>query len=506
MEAAVRKIHDSQIFDSDNDFLRRLAYVESEFGNKKGVSLEDGGIWPVTKETFSKTQSDRHRGKRSIALKRIHVAIETVFGIRWQKVSWPDLIRPFYSALAARIALWQLPEDIPEDWESQVKFFVKYYGDGSTGFDLRHLFWQDCQINAKTDIIFALDASQRIGSDFSGILDNLVELVPVFPKKTSRFGVLVYSKEVRQMVPLVNNLTKAEIVEAIKDVRQGDFNDTSNLENAVIDAVAQFRNMSGTLGSQGEALMRCKVPLVLVLMTDGNYDEDPQAALAEARKEGIYVIAYGVGDRINLENLFKIAAQPEDVIISSRGHGPKESMSKLIRNINSLSQVIESEKVTDFLRKDTKRFYRVLVFNETIATVWLEVEEGDCWGYWAVEGQPSPALYDDSFSGHKELVFLGDPVGSQAGSLGPHFGPESGPRLRTKEDPGSESMDVREFFVTVACTGDDNKYRLGVEDGDHKYPFNRGLKKVWFGFVVLGALAIFGGLGWIFIKQGARKR
>lgn len=114
VEASIRKIHSSGIFQDDNDLLRHLAYVESKFGHDDKTYRGDyhGGIWQVDNDAFLRTRFDQGR-RRSPKLAILHERIEKLFGIKW--LSWMELRKPLFSGLAARLILDLTEEVIPED-------------------------------------------------------------------------------------------------------------------------------------------------------------------------------------------------------------------------------------------------------------------------------------------------------------------------------------------------------------------------------------------------------
>lgn len=223
-----------------------------------------------------------------------------------------------------------------------------------------------------------------------------------------------------------------------------------------------------------------------------------------ARKnESIQVFAFGIGDKINRENLLKIADRPQNVFVPSDPADHQEALSLMVHRFYSRPEEIETQEVGDFLRKGDQRFYRVQVFNETEATVWLGVAKGACWAYWALDGQPSEVMYDGYFTGRKRLIKLGDPVKALGSESGPSFGTQLGPNSGPESEPGElDSTEIRELFITIACTDDVNEYHMGVEAGDHTlYTFNSNHKGVYIGFCVVIALVIFGGLGYVMVRQ-----
>ena len=90
----------------DNHFLKRVAYVMSEFGRNM---KNNGGIWQVSPTAFEDTMDTRAHKRLPGKYERILDA----FGIDWKSVTYKDLDKPFHSALAARLYLSNYPEHIP---------------------------------------------------------------------------------------------------------------------------------------------------------------------------------------------------------------------------------------------------------------------------------------------------------------------------------------------------------------------------------------------------------
>lgn len=107
VELCIQKLK-SPVFNmpDDNEFMKRVAYVMSEFGR----NMKDyGGIWQVTPAAFEDTMDTRAHKR----LPRKYEQIFKAFNIDWKSVRYKDLDKPFYSALAARLYLSNYPEYIP---------------------------------------------------------------------------------------------------------------------------------------------------------------------------------------------------------------------------------------------------------------------------------------------------------------------------------------------------------------------------------------------------------
>ncbi len=131
--AALARIQLSNIFVKDNEMLRRIAYVETRDGADSDTYREGyhGGIWAVNEALFQDTQDVASHP----ALTAVFQQIDSVFAISWNTVEWNDLRKPLYSALAARIYLFNVPESIPSvvSVQSQAEYWRRNYNTaGST--------------------------------------------------------------------------------------------------------------------------------------------------------------------------------------------------------------------------------------------------------------------------------------------------------------------------------------------------------------------------------------
>ena len=127
VSACISQIVESGVFTSDNEMLRRIAYVETSYGNDLDTyqSGYDGGIWAVDQQLFNTTQDTA----TFPALITLHQQIQTNFFIDWSSVQWSDLRRPLYSALAARLYFYTVSDAIPlsSNIQSQATYWVTHY-------------------------------------------------------------------------------------------------------------------------------------------------------------------------------------------------------------------------------------------------------------------------------------------------------------------------------------------------------------------------------------------
>ena len=127
----VRQIEGSFIFPPDKKFLRRIAWVESKFGDDPGTYRPgyNGGIWQVDDIAFQDTQATSAHPN----LKQKYEKIREKLKIDWENAIWDDLRKPLYSGLAARLFLSNLPHAIPDTLRGQAEYWKTYYNKTGKG-------------------------------------------------------------------------------------------------------------------------------------------------------------------------------------------------------------------------------------------------------------------------------------------------------------------------------------------------------------------------------------
>ena len=125
--AAIGRIQQSGVFGSDNDLLRRIAYVETRDGTLPNTFRTgyNGGIWAVDESAFISTKNVARNARLPAKLKQIQQS----FGISWLTVAWSDLRRPLHSVLAARLILYNAVCAFPpaSDLAGQARIWIQHY-------------------------------------------------------------------------------------------------------------------------------------------------------------------------------------------------------------------------------------------------------------------------------------------------------------------------------------------------------------------------------------------
>jgi len=84
----------------NEQFMREMAYVASQDGERPGGSGVKGGIWRLDEKVFKETQSYNYFS--------VYQRICEAFCIDWVTVTYEDLGKPLYSGLAVAIYMYHL--------------------------------------------------------------------------------------------------------------------------------------------------------------------------------------------------------------------------------------------------------------------------------------------------------------------------------------------------------------------------------------------------------------
>ena len=127
----------SAVFTTDDQqMLRRIAYVETRYGNNPNTysdASHNGGIWQLSESKYDATKDTSDATLNSL-IQNIYAE----FAINWTSTQWSDLRRPLYSALAARLYLQVISVSIPlsSNINDQATYWITYYTEsGGTESD-----------------------------------------------------------------------------------------------------------------------------------------------------------------------------------------------------------------------------------------------------------------------------------------------------------------------------------------------------------------------------------
>ena len=118
----------------NEQFMREMAYVESEDGEEMDTDSMEGGIWRVDSRIFEETQSYNYSTL-------YHLICES-FCIDWRTVNFRDLTKPLYSGLTVRIYMYHLDtigRGLPEGAldKTKAEFWLKRFQENQQQFSMK---------------------------------------------------------------------------------------------------------------------------------------------------------------------------------------------------------------------------------------------------------------------------------------------------------------------------------------------------------------------------------
>lgn len=113
----------------ENMFMKRVAFVMTNFGVQMSRSGSNGGIWQLSSAAFQDTKD--HMSHRRLPMK--YERLMELYGIDWMSVTYSDLNKPLHSAIAARLYLSNNPASIPPSQEiaEQAAYWKYKYMSGA---------------------------------------------------------------------------------------------------------------------------------------------------------------------------------------------------------------------------------------------------------------------------------------------------------------------------------------------------------------------------------------
>ncbi|KAH7716261.1 Fibropellin-3 [Aphelenchoides avenae] len=310
--ASIQRLQDTCIFANDFQFLRRIAWHESQDGiefNRKSFDLSSG-IWG-TDDYILQTVQNSQDEDLAIALGQL----DSQFNITIDQYKWSsgDLEVPMNSVAVSRAKLFLANKTAPPmTLKEQAEFWAASYHNGARNAnDFLKSMTNIPKCNLRgMDLMFLIDASASVGDsafeDARKFTETVVDGFEIANHKT-RVGVIEYSSDTKLITSFSGD--KTAIVKAVQDMPYMDGNEATG--DALRMATQEFLHRARD-PNKG-------FPLVAVLLTDGQpnwsngNDADPQDALdaAEALKGlGITLFTLGISNA-DISNLQATASNPK---------------------------------------------------------------------------------------------------------------------------------------------------------------------------------------------------
>ena len=455
--AVIKKITDSGIFPDDKGILRRIAWVESKFGNDKGTFRDNyyGGIWQIDAgKDGAFTEITKNAKSHTQLNTNIIPKVNAKFGINITNMKYEDLLKPLYSGLFARMRLFITADSIPENYNlsGQANYWKKNYnsdqGKGTPDKfikDVKNMekefgpYCDNCQ--GRMNLAIVMDGSGSIRRDNYIFAKKAVEnLLDTFSNQSVDVGFVVFSSTSEIVFPLNSNLTRKKMKDKIES---SDYpGESTRTDLGIDDGTRILSNVTTKVG----------VPKVMAVFTDGNPDSVPWTlqAVNSATRSNITIFGIGIGSSIDYNNLLQMAKTPQRVLsITSY-----EALSQSFQQINSQTcRVPQNPEIgkrvdNDQLARNEKRYFKFAIPEKGI-TVKIEVNKGKTTGYYSYDTEnPSSAVNDGEFT--KEV-----------------FIQVQKKYMNVLDDVKKEMNQTHSVYVTIEGNEDHNQYSLDSSEGNH---------------------------------------
>ena len=344
----VKLIAQSQIFKPDNDFLERIAWVETRFG-KNQSKTNQGGIWNVDATKLKQTQLS--------STSEVLSSIKQKFNITWSLVTVIDLGKPLYSGLCARLWIKSKNDTIPDTIEGQAEYWRKFYLTpiGTTADMSRFITntktlenFSICE--GKFDMVIVLDGSGSIdGPSFRQIISFLsTQLIDAFTfgSQNVNLGMIEFSDSVNQIIDLSQNIF---IPSTLKSRIAGTIQSNGGTAtNFALDAAINMLSKKKRIG----------VPQIIALFTDGGSSNDISTQVSKLRSSNYTTFTVGIGSSINYNELIDIAGNPNQVFNVSSSSILQDFISTLEQISCETPQILNlGQMVNDTLVSEEFRYY-----------------------------------------------------------------------------------------------------------------------------------------------------
>jgi hypothetical protein len=394
VEAVIKKLKMTKLFPKDNEFLLRLAYAETKFGNDTANSPPVQGLWNLDDSHLDATKDTVTHPE----LAMLHYKIGAMYGINWDTVTPMDMRKPLISGLAAHIYLKIVPDQIPATIDQQAAYWKKYYNlnakvPAKTFVDHVTELHNSFVCRPWVDICYVLDGSGSIApKDFELARSFVHNTTKTFFTDLARFSLIMFSTDVTVVYSLDDKKSMVDMLSVIDHLVQPA--QSTNTGGAISKAVELFKTVQ---------VKREGIAKHMLVITDGqsNYPKPGvQPGPVDAKNAGIITLAWGVGHNVNKTELKEIANFIDDDVdylenyaqLSEYGYKYQSESCKM-----SQTPAMNNE-VTDTLMQTEKRYYMYKSSSGTFA-ITVKPQSGKTISYYSfADSNPNRAMHDGNFT------------------------------------------------------------------------------------------------------------
>lgn len=294
---------------------------------------------------------------------------------------------------------------IRNDWENAVKELRDFYGEGVNpprGDLIRRNDEADiieaalAKCNRSADIVFLLDESGSIAdTDFQSSLNFVRSIIDAFPEEKlssedgTRFGLSFFNDAYRVLFLLSSYKQKSQYFTSLSSVsqQQGGTHLGEALNRVLVD---QFTQDSG-LRPEASGL-----PTILIVMTDGQSDDEVAVPASRVQDNNIVVYAIGIGS-YDSQQLNAVASSPDHVKLLATFSDLTDFAATLTASSCYEPQPVQiGTDIEGKVEQDRFEYYKYNTPGDNNLKVTVTDNKGSTFMY-ASRENPHPYEYDNDF-------------------------------------------------------------------------------------------------------------
>ncbi|XP_055346049.1 collagen alpha-1(XIV) chain-like [Paramacrobiotus metropolitanus] len=375
---------------------------------------------------------------------QLHDNIKNLWNVQWKSLDRRELLKPFYSGLAARLTETAEHKPIPVLISAQADYWQTYYNPLGSRPAFQTAATSDAcesQCPGRLDICIMMDSSGSIGFlNFFLARVFLKDLLGSFEGGSARAALVVFSSTVHLTFPLDTNMTWSEKRLAALDTKlTPHLRDNTHTAAAIKYCIDMFNSMPSIPG----------VPKINLVITDGQSNDPGPETVADtaplAAAAGISSFAVGVGAEVVLSELLQITGNHRDRLHYLDSF---QDLAEFFRQLNQETCEIPqtpriNDKISDSLIRAERRYFRYSVSEEGLH-IRISTTAGKTAAYYSyAEKTPSDAVNDGKID---EITVI--PYHRASTTSASRF------------DSAGSSSDLVEVYITVVGMSENNNYTI----------------------------------------------
>ncbi|CAB4015952.1 protocadherin Fat 4-like [Paramuricea clavata] len=419
-----------------------------------GLTLEEANILTdaVTNDVVEKVSKkyDSDKDENALAFASVPRGIRTAIVSVWYQFGHHSAYPKFWGFVTKN------------DWDNAIKelrYFYKNPNEQARGDLIRRSNEADIieatllRCNRSVDVVLLIDESGSVGSiNFQESLDFVKNMTKAFPdeklsgKNGTRFGLSTFSTSYKSHFYLSNYTKQSSYLSAISRVSyaSGSTYLGEALEEILTDQFTEERGLRPEVDG---------VPRILIVLTDGEANDNVSIPAKNVRDENIVIYAIGIGE-YNLEQLKEIASSESHVYTLSTFTELEKFISMLTASSCYEPRPVSlNETIITNVAKDTYQYFSYKVKESSNLEISVADLSGSTFVY-VSRTNPHPSKYDNDISFNlsqqkkKIIVIPARPI----------------PDTRRKRSTDVDDERTRQIYVSVTSDTESAQFKIEANE------------------------------------------